>query len=190
MLDPIRKAAAAIHAGRQSTALRISSKVVRKLVGAFGSSPSDLIVVLGPSIRACCYEVDESAVKPFRKTLPWVDSCVFTLESLNSGDRSSEIEPSNLLRLPGEMVSTPTRVKPTRPASKSLRLDLVLANYFELLDQGVQKENIFVVDYCTACHPDLFFSHRRDRGRTGRHIALAGFKRSVIPTRDQRMNVI
>jgi YfiH family protein len=26
---------------------------------------------------------------------------------------------------------------------------------------------------CTACHPDLFFSHRRDRGRTGRQALLA-----------------
>lgn len=26
---------------------------------------------------------------------------------------------------------------------------------------------------CTSCHPDLFFSHRRDRGRTGRQALLA-----------------
>jgi hypothetical protein len=26
---------------------------------------------------------------------------------------------------------------------------------------------------CTACHPDLFYSHRRDRGRTGRHALVA-----------------
>ena len=26
---------------------------------------------------------------------------------------------------------------------------------------------------CTSCHPELFFSHRRDRGRTGRQAAVA-----------------
>jgi copper oxidase (laccase) domain-containing protein len=32
------------------------------------------------------------------------------------------------------------------------------------------------VGLCTACNPHLFFSHRRDRGRTGRHIAVVGFR--------------
>jgi hypothetical protein len=29
-----------------------------------------------------------------------------------------------------------------------------------------------VSDLCTSCNPDLFFSHRRDRGRTGRQAGL------------------
>jgi YfiH family protein len=29
-----------------------------------------------------------------------------------------------------------------------------------------------VSDLCTSCHPELFFSHRRDRGRTGRQAGL------------------
>ena len=28
-------------------------------------------------------------------------------------------------------------------------------------------------DLCTACHPELFFSHRRDRGVTGRQGGMA-----------------
>jgi polyphenol oxidase len=27
--------------------------------------------------------------------------------------------------------------------------------------------------HCTACEPELFFSHRRDRGRTGRQGVIA-----------------
>jgi YfiH family protein len=30
-----------------------------------------------------------------------------------------------------------------------------------------------VAEECTSCEPDLFFSHRRDRGRTGRQAGLA-----------------
>ena len=30
---------------------------------------------------------------------------------------------------------------------------------------------------CTACHPELYFSHRRDRGRTGRMALIAGLAR-------------
>jgi YfiH family protein len=29
------------------------------------------------------------------------------------------------------------------------------------------------VDLCTSCHPELFFSHRRDRGTTGRQAGVA-----------------
>ncbi len=30
---------------------------------------------------------------------------------------------------------------------------------------------------CTSCEPELFFSHRRDRGRTGRQGGLAWLER-------------
>jgi YfiH family protein len=33
-------------------------------------------------------------------------------------------------------------------------------------------EEIEVSDLCTSCNPDLFFSHRRDHGRTGRQAGL------------------
>ena len=34
-------------------------------------------------------------------------------------------------------------------------------------------EAVDSTDLCTSCEPDLFFSHRRDRGRTGRQAGLA-----------------
>jgi YfiH family protein len=34
-------------------------------------------------------------------------------------------------------------------------------------------ERVENVDYCTSCHPELFFSHRRDNGVTGRQGGLA-----------------
>jgi hypothetical protein len=34
-------------------------------------------------------------------------------------------------------------------------------------------EQIEHVDYCTSCHPELFFSHRRDEGVTGRQGGIA-----------------
>ncbi len=39
---------------------------------------------------------------------------------------------------------------------------------------GVKKEKIFINDICTACNPKLFYSHRRDKGKTGR--MLTGIK--------------
>jgi len=45
-------------------------------------------------------------------------------------------------------------------------LDLWTATEGALREVGV--ESIERTDLCTACHPELFFSHRRDAGRTGR----------------------
>lgn len=45
-------------------------------------------------------------------------------------------------------------------------LDLWAAAERRLREAGVAS--VERVDLCTACHPELFFSHRRDRGVTGR----------------------
>ena len=49
-------------------------------------------------------------------------------------------------------------------------LDLPLANRHQLLRCGLLPERIRTADHCTACHPDLFFSHRAQGGNTGRQL--------------------
>jgi hypothetical protein len=39
-----------------------------------------------------------------------------------------------------------------------------------LVAAGVER--LEISELCTSCHPELFFSHRRDRGRTGRQAGL------------------
>jgi len=51
-------------------------------------------------------------------------------------------------------------------------LDLRKANYKQLIKGGVDEKNIFVNEVCTADHPELFFSYRRDTGNTGRMAAI------------------
>jgi polyphenol oxidase len=51
------------------------------------------------------------------------------------------------------------------------RLDLWRAAELALNRAGV--EEVERTDLCTFCHPDLFFSHRRDRGITGRQGVIA-----------------
>ena len=50
-------------------------------------------------------------------------------------------------------------------------LDLWAASERALRGAGVER--IERIDLCTACNPDLFFSHRRDRGVTGRQGVIA-----------------
>jgi copper oxidase (laccase) domain-containing protein len=58
---------------------------------------------------------------------------------------------------------------------ESVRLDLAGLTRWELMELGVPPASIQHVGYCTACRPDLFFSYRRDGGKTGRQMAVAGF---------------
>jgi YfiH family protein len=50
--------------------------------------------------------------------------------------------------------------------TRGRKLDLWSATERVLRAAGVERVERF--DLCTACHPELFFSHRRDAGRTGR----------------------
>lgn len=47
------------HAGWRGTAARIGVKTVAKMTLNLSSQPEDLIVLVGPAISMCCYEVSE-----------------------------------------------------------------------------------------------------------------------------------
>ena len=55
-------------------------------------------------------------------------------------------------------------------------LDLPAANYSQLLEAGLTPANIATTSMCVSCEHDLFFSHRRDRGETGRQMGFIMLK--------------
>jgi hypothetical protein len=57
-----------------------------------------------------------------------------------------------------------------------LFLDLAEANRRQLLDAGVLAKNIDAAAPCTACHTELLFSYRAEKGVTGRMMAAAGIR--------------
>lgn len=54
-------------------------------------------------------------------------------------------------------------------------LNLKVLNELILLEAGLKKDNIEISSYCTYEDSDLFFSHRRDHGKTGRMLGFIGF---------------
>jgi YfiH family protein len=60
-------------------------------------------------------------------------------------------------------------------------VDLALANRLQILAAGVPAENIYVTGLCTACRPNLFFSHRAAGGRAGRQISLIMLNEGGMP---------
>lgn len=55
-------------------------------------------------------------------------------------------------------------------------LDLKRVNYELLVQAGVKDENILSSSFCTSRADSLFFSHRRDKGNTGRMMSFIGLK--------------
>ena len=57
---------------------------------------------------------------------------------------------------------------------RTIYLDLREANRRQLLAAGLAASNIAALDFCTACRTDLFFSHRAEKGLTGRQMGVVG----------------
>jgi polyphenol oxidase len=71
----------------------------------------------------------------------------------------------------GEEVAAPYRERFGDDVMRDTRLDLWLSAERALRAAGVERVDRF--DRCTACEPETFFSHRRDRGVTGRQGVIA-----------------
>jgi polyphenol oxidase len=71
----------------------------------------------------------------------------------------------------GEEVSVPLRDRFGPEVVSDGHVDLGEATAKALRASGV--EQVERTGHCTSCEPELFFSHRRDRGRTGRQGVIA-----------------
>lgn len=76
-------------------------------------------------------------------------------------------------RLPRVMASVAFQPHPDGHADR-WTFDLKETNRRQLLAAGVAPEHIEVMPFCTGCRTDLFFSHRREQGKTGRFAVLMG----------------
>jgi hypothetical protein len=57
-------------------------------------------------------------------------------------------------------------------------VDLFTANRDQLLAAGLKPAHVYVSHVCTSCQADLYYSWRRDHGKTGRmQAAIAGGRR-------------
>ena len=169
LVDPRQRVAAAVHSGWRGALGRVIEKSVGDLRRSFGSDPRDLIASLGPSIRACCYDVGEEVVEGFYGK--FVNAERFFQKLPNRPEAVTDRHSILFLS-----AYPPGHAPEHLPAA---RLDLITVAQDQLTSAGVEPANILVTDYCTACRTDLFFSHRREGGVTGRQIAAIGIRKEV-----------
>ena len=164
LVDVKTRAVGVFHAGWRGTAKRIVEKGVGEMHRWFGSRPKDLKAAIGPGIRSCCYEVGQEVRDTFESQFDYADALF-----RETKDRGEIHEKYPLLFLT-------SRAPGHSELPKKVFLDVPEANRRQLLAAGVLTKNITDVGLCTSCHPELFFSHRRDKGVTGRMMALVGIR--------------
>jgi hypothetical protein len=64
LVAPKRKVVAAVHAGWRGTLAGIGAKMVRLLQDKYDIAAAEVEAALGPSIGACCYEVQDDVARP------------------------------------------------------------------------------------------------------------------------------
>jgi YfiH family protein len=142
--DPRRQVLAVAHAGWRGTVGQIAHQTIQKMMQQFGSAPADVRVLIGPSIGACCYEVDGPVIEAVRNL------CL----SFDDG--------ANIFA---------AVFRPTPLSAEKGMLDLKRLNQKIIMKAGVFAQHIEISQYCTCCRTDLFFSHRGEHGKTGRMVA-------------------
>jgi len=59
LADPVTGAIGLAHAGWRGTAAQIVKKTISAMADSYGVKPENILGAIGPSIGACCYEVDD-----------------------------------------------------------------------------------------------------------------------------------
>ena len=162
--DLRRRAVGVFHAGWRGTVLRIIEKGVGEMHRCFGSRPHDLRAAIGPGIQGCCYEVGEEVRSKFESQFAYAAKLFH------------EVKDSDPVREKYPLLFLTARAPGHSHLPKKLFLDLVEANRQQLLAAGLAANNIEVSRLCTSCRPDLLFSYRAEKGRTGRMMSVAGIR--------------
>jgi YfiH family protein len=162
IVDTRSGAVAAAHAGWRGLAARVPAETVAMLTREFASRPEDLMIAAGPSIGACCYEVGEDVPERF------------------TANGFSDAELARWFFL--EAQPTPRNPSmsglPTERRDRHWYFDGWTATRDALVAAGVPGERIHIAELCTASHPDVLCSYRRNGKSAGR---MAAVVRSATP---------
>ena len=164
IVDPKRPAVGVFHAGWRGTVKRIVEKGVGEMVRCFGSRPKDMKATIGPGIQGCCYEVGEEVRTKFESQFSYGASLF------------REVKDSDPVREKYPLLFLTARAPGHSELPKKIFLDLVEGNREQLIAAGLPKKNIETSSLCTNCNPELLFSYRVEKGKTGRMMAVAGIR--------------
>jgi copper oxidase (laccase) domain-containing protein len=124
---------------------------------AFASEPRDLLAAIGPSIGPCCYQVGPDVVEAAALAFPdHVDDVLVEPDMASAGSFRASVNEGGK------------------------HFDLWRANELDLVQAGMDEDRIECARLCTSCRTDLFFSHRAERGATGRFGGIVMLRARVL----------
>ena len=164
LVDKKNRVAGVFHAGWRGTVQRIAEKGFGAMNRQFGSASQDIEAAVGPGIGACCYEVGEELKSNFESQFAY------------GSELFHQVFESNPVREKYPLLFMNARAPGHGDLVPKLHLDLAEANRRQLLALGIPEKQIAVSSQCTACNTRKFFSHRAEKGKTGRMMAVAGIR--------------
>ena len=155
--DPIQNVIGIAHGGWRGTARGIVLATVEAMGERFGSRVQDIYAGIGPAIGPCCYEISQEVQDFFLGQKAFSEQP--TREDYRGKVRESAVFSTQRL-----------------PDKTSLRIDLQATNQNQLKMAGVLPAHIEVIEICTGCNTNLFFSHRKEEGKTGRFAVIMALR--------------
>jgi polyphenol oxidase len=155
-VDRRRKVVAAAHAGWRGLAAGVPGITVGALASAFGTRPEDLVVAVGASIGPCCYEVGPEVRSQFK----------------GAGFSETQLHRWFSERPQASDINRTTAGTHRGGGEGHWFFDPAQAACDQLAAAGLGSTDVHVARLCTASHPQVFCSYRRDGAPAGRMAAV------------------
>ena len=173
--DPISRVIGVAHAGWRGTVAGIAAMTVEKMHEVYGCLPENIHAAIGPSIGPDNYEVDETVISEIYRC-PYIDMSETNVSYLNMKreEVNPEADPKQDFTVVCKSKSYTTHPGIPYPLFRTVKirdrfmLNLWNLNELILVNAGLRASNIYSTKLCTMKNHELFFSHRYDKGRTGR----------------------
>jgi polyphenol oxidase len=124
--------------------------------------------VVPAAIELLCREFHVQPGSVYAAIGPGIGRCCYEVDAASA-------EPFQAQFAPGDKVYWPSR-------PGHLYLDLQQAILQQLRAAGVQSTHVWYTALCTACHPQWFYSYRRDGPRSGRMLNVVMIQSNMPPT--------
>lgn len=155
---------AAVHAGWRGVVAGVLLNAVRVMKS---EGARDITAAIGPCIGPEFFEVGPEVLDEFVRA--------FGHERV--GELPGGWRLGDRIDAPLDPLEEPARpIVAWRRSDGKAQVDLRAALGIQLRATGVERDQIEHVGGCTVRDPSLYFSHRRDAGRTGRMIGMIGAK--------------
>jgi len=136
------------HAGWKGTVLAIAKQMIDTMQATYHSKPEQIRCAIGPSIGACCYEVNHVVIERIEELWHWLELPQQALDAvfLNKQEGSAHISLKEI-------------------------------NRQIMIKAGILPSHIELSEWCTGCARHLFYSHRMEQGKTGRMASWIGIRK-------------